>query len=424
MTTARPVRKRRTARRAAAIAVTAATVTALTATLTAFTDTDTDTDTVRTAASGPDRDKPRNTAAGAERHDTAVRPAPGSGRLTKAVDLPASARPHGGPGKVIEYTSTGADGSLVTVSGMMFAPAGKPPKGGWPTISLSHGTVGNADQCAPSRTEASTFVHDPEIRRWLDRGVAIVATDYEGLGTPGPHPYLHARSAAYGSIDIVHAARQTKVGLSRTWAVMGHSQGGHAAVNTAVYATRYAPGLDFRGALATAPPTKMSSLVRDRSDSPSEERIGRTSLYPLVVDGLLAIDPDLDFTHLYSDRARQLIPTARNECSDAIVAQIVQLGLNDRTFWKQRPETVPALMNAMREHVDTPVVKLDRPVMIVQGAKDEIVQAPVTSAYAQDLKKAGSKVIYREYPTADHFTVLEQSDAETTPWLERQLGLK
>ncbi|GLX99487.1 hypothetical protein Hesp01_74370 [Herbidospora sp. NBRC 101105] len=35
----------------------------------------------------------------------------------------------------------------------------------------------------------------------------MVATEYEGLGTPGPHPYLHGASEAYGVIDMVRAAR-------------------------------------------------------------------------------------------------------------------------------------------------------------------------------------------------------------------------
>ena len=35
------------------------------------------------------------------------------------------------------------------------------------------------------------------LNTWLAQGFAIVATDYQGLGTPGPHPYMQARPAAY-----------------------------------------------------------------------------------------------------------------------------------------------------------------------------------------------------------------------------------
>ncbi|MEU3597427.1 lipase family protein [Streptomyces sp. NPDC006798] len=354
----------------------------------------------------------------------AVRAASGSGRLVSAVELPPSARPHGGPGQVITYTSTGANGGRVTVSGMVFAPAGKPPKGGWPVVSFAHGTVGNADGCAPSRVDAHEFAGYPEIRHWLDSGVAVVATDYEGLGTPGPHPYLHARSAAFGTIDIVRAARQAGIGTSETWVVTGQSQGGHAAISTAVYATRYAPGLDFRGAVATAPPTTMSRLVSDRSDSASEERIARTALYPLVTEGLRALGPRYDYTGLFSGRGRALVPTARGKCALDLVEQVGRAGLNDDNIWKRRPETVPGLLNVLRTRADLPVVRLDRPLFVGQGAKDEIVQAPVVAAYADALRKAGSPVTYREYPTATHYTVMDASEAETTAWLKARLGVR
>lgn len=37
-------------------------------------------------------------------------------------------------------------------------------------------------------------------------GYAIVATDYQGLGTPGPHAYLNSRAAAYATLDSLRAA--------------------------------------------------------------------------------------------------------------------------------------------------------------------------------------------------------------------------
>ncbi len=38
-------------------------------------------------------------------------------------------------------------------------------------------------------------------------GWTFVATDYEGLGTPGVHPYLVGLSEARGVLDIVRAAQ-------------------------------------------------------------------------------------------------------------------------------------------------------------------------------------------------------------------------
>ena len=92
----------------------------------------------------------------------------------------------------------------VAVSGTVAIPKGKAPKGGWPIITWAHGTTGIADQCAPSRDSASSPAHGyiayayPQLNGWLKAGYAVVRTDYEGLGTPGAHPYLSAcpRAAA------------------------------------------------------------------------------------------------------------------------------------------------------------------------------------------------------------------------------------
>ncbi|MGW6462201.1 lipase family protein, partial [Streptomyces sp. NPDC055078] len=377
------------------------------------------------ADAGTDRDASARPSTGAQLpadgRRVRIAPAPGSGRLLKAVSLPSRDRPHGGPGQVIEYTSTGSGGEKVTVSGLLFAPRGKPPRGGWPLISLTHGTVGVADACAPSRTDPG-LAREPGPRAWLDRGVAVAATDYEGLGTPGAHPYLHGRSAAFGAIDIVHAARRANPGISRTFVAMGQSQGGHAAIHTAVYATRYAPRLDFRGAVATAPPTEFTRLTSHRSDSASTERAMRTALYPLIVSGLRAVDPKLDFRRLLSERARALLPHARDKCFEDVLKEVMRTGVNDANAWQQRPETVPRLMDALREHVNTPVVRLDRPLFIGQGARDEIVQADVTARYAERLTRAGSDVTYREYAAAGHLNVTHASAPDIATWLTQRLA--
>ena len=59
----------------------------------------------------------------------------------------------------------------------------------------------------------------------------VVGTDYEGLGTPGRHPYIAGPSEARGTLDIVRAARNLPdVHASDRYLVWGHSQGGHAAM--------------------------------------------------------------------------------------------------------------------------------------------------------------------------------------------------
>ena len=101
------------------------------------------------------------------------------------------------------------------------------PAGGWP-VSWAHGTQGIADRCAPS---VSGPTHAERDGRFLDvflaQGYAVAAADYQGLGSPGNHAYLHVRTAARNAIDMVKASRQYlgTATLSPRWVSVGYSQG-------------------------------------------------------------------------------------------------------------------------------------------------------------------------------------------------------
>src|SRR5918992_1023642 len=117
------------------------------------------------------------------------------------------------------YRSTSVRGKAIGVSGFVMLPKGKPPKGGWPVVSWAHGTSGIADSCAPSRDPDGDYTEyaAPQFGAWLRAGYAIANTDYEGLGTPGVHPYLVGRSEGRGVVDIVRASRQLDGRLARRY---------------------------------------------------------------------------------------------------------------------------------------------------------------------------------------------------------------
>src|SRR3954467_7968446 len=100
------------------------------------------------------------------------------------------------------YTSTGIHGKSAAVSGDVAIPKGKAPKGGWPVITWAHATVGIADACAPSRIGTQANYDSPLLNSWLKAGYAVVRTDYEGLGTPGPHPNLIGSSEGRSTLDM------------------------------------------------------------------------------------------------------------------------------------------------------------------------------------------------------------------------------
>lgn len=90
----------------------------------------------------------------------------------------------------------------------------------------------------------------------------IVATDYVGLGTAGPHPYLIGQGEARSLLDSVRAARQMPgLSLEPETVIWGHSQGGHAALWAGTLAPTYAPAPRPAWSCA-APPIDASTYPR------------------------------------------------------------------------------------------------------------------------------------------------------------------
>ena len=158
-----------------------------------------------------------------------------------------SGAPAGAKAHRVLYRSTEPDGSPIAVSGVVIIPSGSPPPGGWPIVAWAHPTSGIVPRCAPSLA-IFLFQQIAGSKTLLEHGYAIAATDYPGLGTAGPHPYLVGESEARAVIDSVRAARSFP-GLenSSRFVVWGHSQGGQAALFTGMIAKRYAPELQLLG---------------------------------------------------------------------------------------------------------------------------------------------------------------------------------
>ena len=103
------------------------------------------------------------------------------------------------------YRSTGLDNKPILVSGVVIVPPGDPPPGGRPIVAWAHPTSGVVPRCAPSLA-IFLFEQIQGLRSFVRDGYVVAATDYPGLGTPGPHPYLVGTSEARAVIDSVRVA--------------------------------------------------------------------------------------------------------------------------------------------------------------------------------------------------------------------------
>ena len=161
--------------------------------------------------------------------------------------------PDGGEKWLVLYRSetAGTEPTPAATSGIIVLPDRSKhpvPNDGYPLISWCHGTVGVANRVAPSRdggnTGASPMNAYPKklLSRFLDEGWAVAMTDYEALGTGTDdklHPYMLGQSEARAALDIVLAARHLFGDeISDQFALVGHSQGGQAAL----FAAANAPG--------------------------------------------------------------------------------------------------------------------------------------------------------------------------------------
>jgi dipeptidyl aminopeptidase/acylaminoacyl peptidase len=175
------------------------------------------------------------------------------GTLIRAARLPASLwPPNTDAAHRIAYYSAGVSGRPHLVTGAVYLPDGDADGNDWPVVSYAHGTTGRSDAWVPSLT-GLPWPEREHIGCWLDRGFAVVSTDYEGLGCGGGDRCRDSKREARNIIDIVRAARQLDYPLGRSWIVVGFAQGAHAALRAAQVAGSYAPDLDFRACVALPP---------------------------------------------------------------------------------------------------------------------------------------------------------------------------
>ncbi|MFI6363910.1 lipase family protein [Nocardia sp. NPDC050630] len=197
------------------------------------------------------------------------------GAIVRAEPAPLAMSAPGQPGIVpaaatrFMYVSSDTHDAPTAVVGTYLQPSVPwTGPGERPLIAYAGGTKGQGDQCAPSKLMSQIVQADPSpldiifeydlvaIRSLLNRGVAIVVTDYHGLGTPDVHDYLNRKSQAYAVLDSARAALQLPgTGLNPGTPVIlyGYSQGGMASAGAAELQSSYAPDLNVRGAYVGGP---------------------------------------------------------------------------------------------------------------------------------------------------------------------------
>jgi fermentation-respiration switch protein FrsA (DUF1100 family) len=328
------------------------------------------------------------------------------GTLLRAEDVDDEGLP--GTFHRIMYASESLRGEPIVVSGVVAVPDGPAPEGGFPTIAWAHGTTGIADACAPSLEGTGAI---PGAEQLLTAGYVVTATDYEGLGTPGRHPYIAGDSEARGVIDSVRAAGQLEgVSLDGRFAVWGHSQGGHAAMFALDIADEWAPELDLVGVVAGAPPSQFDLLYTVLQSSPFRYYL------LMAAAGLNAA---------YGDEAAPLeaVTTPAGLEQIGIVDQGCDLAeltadLDVASLIGADPATVPAWATLLRENDPGRFTEPSAaPLLVIHGGDDEQIPVAASALMFDQLCAIGQDETRWVYPGQSHAGVIGPSAADMLTWI-------
>jgi hypothetical protein len=201
----------------------------------------------------------------------------------------------------ITYTTTNAQGTDTThASGLLILPNSAICP--LPISTFAHGTVANKT-LVPSRMSPEAIIG----MLMAADGYVSVMPDYLGLGdSPGMHPYVHAKSEATATIDMIFAAKEfaaTKgVELNDQLFLMGYSQGGHAAMAThREIQLNYANQLTVTASSPLSGPYDISGVQGDllKSNDPYPD----PSYLPYVLFAYQSV-----YGNLYNDVSDILVP--------------------------------------------------------------------------------------------------------------------
>ncbi|MFG2967013.1 MULTISPECIES: lipase family protein [unclassified Streptomyces] len=358
--------------------------------------------------------------------------------LPLALSLPGLDGPLPGTATRLMYKSTDSNGDPVAVTGAYIEPSaawqGDGPR---PLVALAPGTMGQGDQCAASlglehpltvnSQTLSVGYEDLAIYRLLAKGVAVVVTDYVGLGaTDRLHTYVNRVDEGHAVLDAVRAARAVD-GASVTDAspvgLYGYSQGGGATAAAAELQASYAPDVTLSGTYAGAPPADLTAVTKAIDGSELAGALGWS------LNGFLQSDPSLKpiaEAHL-NDAGKAALSDLSTMCvGDALLGYAYAKSTKWTTDGRSISDiiaTTPALQ-AFLDSQRIGTLKPSGPIRLTTGVSDNLVPHAQARQLAVDWCRKGGDVTYTPVvlPSVgsallNHFAPLLTDQGSAIDWL-------
>jgi pimeloyl-ACP methyl ester carboxylesterase len=312
------------------------------------------------------------------------------------------------------------DKTPIAVSGALFWPNGDAPAGGWPLVAWAHGTVGATAVCAPSFAGRSE--RDKKyLNAWLAAGFAVVATDYQGLGTAGGHPYLATRPEAYNVLDAVRAVKGHD-GIGDRVVVVGQSQGAGAAFATAAFQPAYAPDVKVLGTVATGVPYFSPEILGAILKGGPSDKVSNTLVYTFLLVQLAELsEPGFDPNPYLTDAGKSVYALGATAC----YAQMEEAVLNGKVSQKVGfAQSVAPVVKSIFPLISYPTLHLEQPLFVGTGEADLDVPPMMQGALVRDACAAGSRVTWRRYAGLAHSATVNASLADSLPFVRDLLAGK
>ncbi|KNG91055.1 hypothetical protein ANOM_000737 [Aspergillus nomiae NRRL 13137] len=318
-----------------------------------------------------------------------------------------------------QYTSRNLDGSPVPATGFIGIPYTSFRKDKkYPAIAYAHGTIGVFAGCPPSTTP--TLYDYTSWSIFVEKGYAIIATDYAGLGNNyTEHKYLsfpaHANDLYYSMV----AARKAFPGLfTDGWMGVGHSQGGGAVwkLSESELLQTGAAG-KYLGTVALAPASKIydmtllgAELLSQTSDYASYDILYETPWLPFAIERVFPNMSRAPFAETLQNRTK--LADMAQACNYGIMS--LAYGLKPSDIFTPAIKNNPELQQWQDMVAPANGDKAGEPMMIIQGLNDTAVLPQTTINSFKDTCRYGNEAHLRLYPGMDHSDVLTASAPE---WL-------
>lgn len=314
------------------------------------------------------------------------------------------------------YRSTAASGAPTAVSGVVLVPraAGRGPQ---PVVGYAPGTHGLANHSAPSRLLARGLEWEAALLAMLlSRGFAVAMTDYEGLGTPGDHPYVIGRALGPNVLDALRAARRLEdaaLPADGPLGVIGYSEGGLAAGWAAELHDEYAPELDIAGIACGSVPGDLEHLGDHMEGSlfsffAGYGAVGLNAAYPeLGLERYLTAEGE---EHIHRLRRSSILSAALRGPHFTGVDDLMVENVLRRPDWRARMQENSLGRTAPRA-----------PVYLHTSKLDPIVPPGVTRELAARWRALGGQVVLRETPALEHGSGALLGTPAAARWLTRRL---